>query len=149
MPPQFILPKGNRERALPLAHTVLAGLDETVAWRVTIEPVKSTRTLSQNAYLFGVCYKMISEVTGYELQEVHEYCLGAHFGWVDKKVPKRPSNRHGTYSVPRRSTTINEAGKRSVLSKKDFSTYVDFVQRFAAEKLSLVLPDPDPSLRIR
>lgn len=140
--PSFILPRGPRERALPLAHTVLAGLDEGAAWRVTIEPVKSTRTLAQNAYLFGVCYKMISEATGYELQEVHEYCLGQHFGWVDKKVPKRPSNRHGTYSVPRRTTTTNEKGKRAVLSTQEFADFVSFVQRFAAEKLCLVIPDP-------
>ncbi len=142
----FILPINGREKALQLAHTILSGLDEGVAWQVSVEPVKSTRTLSQNAYLFGVCYKLISEATGYELDEVHEYCLGTHFGWVDKKVPKRPSNRHGTYSIPRRTTTTNEEGKRQVLSIQEFGDYIDFVQRFAAQKLSLLIPDPEPSL---
>jgi hypothetical protein len=144
--PEFILPKGSRERAMPLAHTVLAGLDELVAWRVTIEPIKSSRTLSQNAYLFGVCYPAMSERSGYETAELHEYLLGEFYGWVDKRVPKKPSNPRGKESVPRRTTTRNEKGKRAVLSTKEFADYVEFVQRFAAEKLMLVIPDPDAGL---
>lgn len=144
--PEFILPKGSRERALPLAHTVLAGLDELVAWRVTIEPVKDERTVSQNAYLFGVCYPLMSEYSGYEKAELHEYLLGEFYGWVDKRVPKKPSNPTGKESIPRRTTTKNEKGKRDVLDKKPFGEFVDFVQRFAAEKLMLVIPDPDPGL---
>lgn len=144
--PEFILPKGSRERALPLAKSVLDGLDELVAWRVTIEPVKATRSLSQNAYLWGVCYPLISERSGYETAELHEYLLGEFYGWVDKRVPKKPSNPRGKESVPRRTTTTNEKGKRAVLSKKEFADFVGFVQRFAAEKLMLVIPDPDAGL---
>jgi len=107
---------------------------------------KSTRTLSQNAYLFGVCYPMMSERSGYEISELHEYCLGEFYGWVDKRVPKKPSNPNGKESIPRRTTTTNEKGKRQVISTKEFCDYVDFVQRFAAEKLMLVIPDPDKSL---
>lgn len=147
--PQFVLPRGDRKRALLLAVSVLENLDEDAAWRVTIEPAKATRTLSQNAYLFGVCYKMISEATGYELDEVHEYCLGQHFGWRIKRVPKKPSNPQGKESIPLRTTTTNEAGKRSMLNTRQFSDYVDDVQRFAAKTLSIVIPDPDPSLRKR
>lgn len=142
--PQFILPKGRRDRALPLAHTLLAGLDELVAWRVTIEPARSTRTDAQNAYLWGVANKMISDATGYEAEEVHEYLCGQHFGWKDKRVPKTPRNPSGIESVPRRTTTRNEQGKRNVLNTREFADYVDFVQRFAAKKLGLFIPDPDP-----
>lgn len=144
--PEFILPTHNRERALELGHTVLTSLDELVAWRVTVEPVKATRTLSQNAYLWGVCYPMMSERSGYETAELHEYLLGEFYGWVEKRVPKKPSNPKGTESVPRRSTTKNEAGERAVLTTKEFADFVDFVQRLAAEKMMLVIPDPDPQL---
>lgn len=142
--PKFILPSGSRKRALPLATEVLAGLDESIAWQVTAEPVKSARTASQNAYLFGVCNTMISEATGYEVDEVHEYLCGQRWGWQDKRVPKTPRNPSGVVSVPIRTTTRNEQGKRCVLTTTEFSNFVDFVQRFAAKKLGLVIPDPDP-----
>ena len=144
--PEFILPIHDREKAIQLAHTVLNGLDELVAWRVTVEPVKETRTLSQNAYLWGVCYPLMSERSGYEVAELHEYLLGEFYGWVEKRVPKKPSNPKGTESVPRRTTTKNEAGERAVLSTKEFADFVDFVQRIAAEKMMLVIPSPDEHL---
>lgn len=143
----FNLPKGQRSRALQLATAALAALDEAQAWKVTAEPVRHTRSLSQNAYLWAVPYKLISEATGYEVEEVHEYLLGRHFGWKDKRVPKTPRNPSGVESVPMRTTTTDEHGKRSVLSAQEFSDYVDFIQRFAAMKLSLVIPDPDPMFR--
>jgi hypothetical protein len=145
--PEFILSTHNREKALQLAHTVLASLDELVAWRVVVEPVKIDRTLQQNRYLNGVAYKMIGEVTGYERAEIHEYFLGLFFGWRQKKVPRKPSNPRGLESVPVRTTTTDESGKRALLSTEDFWKYVEFLQRFAAERLHLVIPDPDPSLR--
>lgn len=147
--PEFILPTHNRTRALELAKTVLGSLDELVAWRVTAEPVRYTRSILQNNYLWGVANKMISEKTGYELEEIHEYLLGAYFGWRKKRVPKKPSNPKGWESVPRRTTTIDEHGKRKVLTTVQFSEYVEFVQRFAAQKLGLIIPDPDPEYASR
>jgi hypothetical protein len=143
----FLLPKGDRKRALELAQFALAGLDPEQAWKVTAEPVKNARSLSQNAYLHGVCNKMISDLTGYEADEVHEYLLGRYFGWKDKRVPKTPRCPLGVESVPVRTTTTDQHGKRSVLSPQEFSDYVDFIQRFAAQTLGLVLPDPDPLFR--
>jgi hypothetical protein len=146
--PEFILGTVNREKALQLAHLVLTSLDELVAWRVVIEPVVYERTSQQNRYLHGVAYKMISDHTGYEREELHEYFLGTHFGWKTQRVPRKPSNPKGEESRPIRTTTTNETGQRSVLSTKEFWEYVEFLQRFAAQKLQLVIPDPDPSLRV-
>lgn len=143
--PTLTLPKGNRKHALPKAIALLESLDEEAAWKLTIEPVKRERSESQNAYLWAVPNKMISEVTGYEAEEVHEYLCGQYWGWKDKRVPKTPRNPEGVESVPIRTTTRNEQGKRDVLKAKDFSDYVDFVQRFAAKKLGLLIPDPDPA----
>lgn len=147
--PEFTLPAGSRKRSLPLAMTVLESLDEQTAWKVTVEPVKRQRSHNQNAYLWAVPYKIISEHTGYEIEELHEYLLGCFFGWREKKVPKKPSNIKGVESVPLRTTTTNENGKRSVLTTTQFAEYVDFIQRFAAKKLGLVLPDPDPQWKVR
>lgn len=140
----IILPKGKRTRAVELAQLALANLDPDESWRITAEPVKSTRSHSQNAYLWAVPYRLISEATGYEAEEVHEYFLGRFFGWKDKKVPKTPRNPLGVESVPVRTTTTDEHGKRSVLSVDQFSEYVAYIQRFGAMKLGIVIPDPDP-----
>lgn len=145
--PEFILYTHNRSKAIELAQKVMLSLDELVAWKVVIEPVQIERTLQQNRYLNGIAYKMIGEVTGYERAEIHEYFLGLFFGWRQKKVPRKPSNPRGLESVPVRTTTTDETGKRQVLSTEDFWKYVEFLQRFAAERLHLVIPDPDPSLR--
>ncbi len=145
--PEFILGTHNRAKAVQLATTLLSSLDELVAWKVTVEPVQIDRTIQQNRYLNGVAYKMIREVTGYERAEIHEYFLGLFFGWREKKVPRKPSNPKGVESVPVRTTTTNESGKRALLSTEDFWKYVEFLQRFAAQRLQLVIPDPDPALR--
>ena len=140
----FVLPKGRSQRVLENAQLAIAGLDANEAWKITAEPVKATRSNSFNAYLWAVPYKLISEATGYEVEEVHEYFLGRFFGWKDKKVPKTPRNPSGVESVPVRTTTTDEHGKRSVLSMDQFGEYVAFIQRFAATKLGIVVPDPDP-----
>lgn len=142
---EFIIPGGKgRTAAIQLVMDTLLKLDPKVFWKVEVSESKRTRSDIQNAYLWAVPNKMISEVTGYEATEVHEYLCGQHWGWKDKRVPKTPHNPKGIESVPRRTTTRNEEGKRDVLKTKAFSDYVDFVQRFAAQKLDLVIPDPDP-----
>lgn len=142
--PTFTLQRGARERALKVALQLLESLDEMVSWKVTIEPVKNVRSAAQNAYLWAVPNKLISDATGYEMEEVHEFLCGTHWGWKDKKVPKTPRNPDGLESVPIRTTTRDANGKRSVLTTIEFSEYVDFVQRFAAKRLQLMIPDPDP-----
>jgi hypothetical protein len=100
---------------------------------VTCEKWKNTRSSAQNRYLFGVAYPPIAEATGYEVDDIHEYCLGRHFGWVDKPVPKTPRNPEGFESKPYRTTTTDENGKRNLLSKGEFAKFVGTVERVAAQ----------------
>jgi len=100
---------------------------------VSSNPWKKTRSNEQNALLFGVVYPPIAEAMGYTVEDIHEYMLGRHFGWVDAKVPKTPRNPDGLESRPFRTTTRDETGKRNVLSTKDFSKFLDTVERVAAQ----------------
>jgi hypothetical protein len=100
---------------------------------VSCAPWKATRSNEQNALLFGVVYPPIAEAMGYEVADIHEYMLGAHFGWVDKKVPKTPRNSEGIESRPFRTTTTDENGKRNVLKKDEFSKFLATVERIAAK----------------
>lgn len=144
MSTQIILPADRpRDDAIARLVRFCHQLDSRKPWKWTCEPYKATRSGQQNRYLHGVCYKLISDATGYEPEDVAEYLLGTYFGWKDKKVPKTPRNPEGFESVPIRSTTRNEDGRRDVLSWEQFAEYVAFIQRFAAGK-GIYIPDPDP-----
>jgi len=107
------------------------------------KPWKASRSNAQNNYLFGVAYPLIAEAMGYDVTAVHEYMLGRHFGWVDKKCPKTPRNPEGFESVPFRTTTKDQYGKRSVLKKMEFAEFIATVQRIAAQA-GVYVPDPEP-----
>lgn len=132
-----------REKAIQRIAAFLSLLDIGKDWEITIALKKRCRSSAQNNYLWGVAYKILSDQTGFESEEIAEYMLGRYFGWHEKKVPKKPSNPTGFESVPIRSTTRDAEGKRCVLSTLEFSEYVAYIQRFAAHK-GWVIPDPDP-----
>lgn len=143
LPKQWLLPKLlPRDRVANAVRVFIAALDPAKPYRVTVEVAKVPRSNQQNRYLWGVAYKLIADAVGYEVEEVHEYLCGYMWGWTEKRVPKKPSNPTGIESVPIRTTTTDENGKRSVLSKMEFADYVAFVQRFGA-KHGVLIPDPD------
>lgn len=134
------LPKQNRTSTVERLCKFLLALPEKV-YRVEVKEQRNTRSLQQCRYLNGVAYKLLSEATGYERDDISEYMCGQYFGWRTKKVPRKPGSS-GTEDVPVRTTTTNEAGERDVLSKTEFVDFVEFVQRFAAER-GIYIPDPD------
>lgn len=133
----------TRSRDIGLIVQELEGLPEDRTWRIRIEEVKSKRRAKANNYYWGVVVEMMSDLTGYEGEEIHEYLCGARWGWKDKRVPKTPRNPEGLESVPVRTTTTDEHGKRSVLRIMQFHAFVEFARRFALLKLNLVTPEPD------
>lgn len=111
---------------------------------VEIGEWKPARSSEQNAYLFGVCYPLLADAKGYEVADIHEWMCGQHFGWKDETCPKTPHNPQGVRSVPIRTTTRDESGKRSVLTSTQFSEFVAMVQRVGANA-GVFIPDPEPS----
>lgn len=103
---------------------------------------KPTRTSEQNAYLWGVCYATLGPAMGYDPEDLHEYFCGRMYGWKDVKVPKTPRNPEGLASTPIRTTTRDADGKRSTLSKKEFSEFVEMVHRVAAGA-GVFIPDAE------
>jgi hypothetical protein len=100
---------------------------------------EDTRTSRQNRYLFAACYPPICEATGYTKEEVHEWVCGTHFGWTDRKVPKTPHNPNGIESVPVRTTTRDEFGKRDTVSKEVFAGFLEEVYRLASKVNVLIV----------
>jgi hypothetical protein len=100
---------------------------------VSCAPWKATRSNEQNALLFGAIYPPIAEAMGYTVEDIHEFMCGTHFGWVDVKRPKTPRNPEGMGSKPFRTTTRDENGRRKVLTKDEFSRFIETVERIAAK----------------
>lgn len=139
------VPSGHKQRCLDIERVVHA-LEELPCereWKVVVEPVRSKRSTDANEYYWGCVIEMISNVTGYEPEEVHEYLCGLRWGWKQKKVPKTPHNPGGIEDIPVRTTTTDAQGKRCVLTIMEFYEYVEFCRRFASIKLALNIPDPD------
>jgi len=78
-------------------------------------------------------YEPLAAHMGYDAEDVHEWMCGRMWGWKDVAVPKTPRNPEGLASVPVRTTTRNEEGKRDVIDKPTFSKFVDMVDRIAAQ----------------
>lgn len=100
---------------------------------VESKPYKARRSSEQNRLLFGVMYPPIAAHTGFTVDEIHAWMLGSHFGWVDKPVPRTPRNSEGVESVPYRTTTKGPDGRRSVLTKAEFSEFLEHVEHVAAK----------------
>lgn len=141
MSTEFTLPKGIRNLSRIVAF--LSALSPSKAWRIEVTEDRDSRSIQQCRYLNGVAYKLLSDATGYERDDISEFMCGTYWGWKQKKVPKTPSNPEGVEDVPLRTTTTNEQGKRQVISTLEFMEFVAFVQRFAAKK-GVFIPDPDP-----
>lgn len=100
--------------------------------KVECGPWKSTRSGEQNALLWAM-YEPIAEHMGYDREDIHEWMCGRFWGWKDVKVPKTPRNPEGLASVPVRTTTRNEEGKRDVLDAYEFTKFIEMVERIAAQ----------------
>ena len=128
---QVLLPKGMaREGVIGRITRLLASLPLDKAWRVEIAEHKARRSDQQNRYLWGVVYPTIAKsLAGWDADDIHQYFLGEWAGWetLDGLGKKR----------------LRPVRRSSRLSKQEFSDYVGFIQRRAAEH-GIFVPDADP-----
>lgn len=99
---------------------------------VECKPWRKSRSSEQNALLWAM-YAPIAQHMGYDSEDVHEWMCGRMWGWKDVKVPKTPRNPEGLASVPVRTTTRNEDGRRNVIDKAEFAKFVDMVERISVQ----------------
>lgn len=98
---------------------------------VVVRPHQRTRSLDQNAWIWGVAYPILAEHLGYdkhEHEDLHyalvEKCFGSHF---DKRLGQMVPNK-----------------RSSKLTTREFSEYMEWLVRFAAQECGGVyIPLPD------
>jgi hypothetical protein len=101
----------------------LTGLDGKRV-EVKVEREKRRRSNNQNSYYWGVVLKLITDHTGAEPEDIHA-ALKMHF------CPKRFIGNLVAPSSTARLDTV------------DFEAYLEKVRRWAAEELSINIPDPN------
>lgn len=89
---------------------------------VVVRLPRKDRSYKQNRFLWGVCYELISEATGYTREEVHDAM----------RLMFLKDETRGILTL--KSTTS--------LTTIEMNEYWAKMQQFAAEKLDLVIPDP-------
>jgi hypothetical protein len=127
----FLLPKLlPREGQIDRILNAIMTLPIDCAYRVEIKEAKATRSEKQNRYLWGCVYPAITaHLEGWESEDVHDWCLGEHFGWetIEGLGKKR----------------LRPLRRSSKLSKFEFMQYIEFIQRRMAG-FGIIIPDPDP-----
>lgn len=84
---------------------------------------KSKRSLSQNSYMWGVVYEILSEHTGYTPDEIHAIMKFKFLRIMDE--------RNNEYV--RSTTKLNTA---------EMESYLDKIKKWAAQDLGVFIPDP-------
>jgi hypothetical protein len=98
-------------------------------WEIEIKPYKKNRSLKQNRLYFK-WMKIIGDELGYESEEVH--AIMADKFLTDKFV------EYGGKQIKQDKST-------SRLNTKEFTDYLQRIDRFVAQQLGIVLPVPDDS----
>lgn len=142
---EFILPRmlkkgvkiAERTHALLELSVFLNKLDPERPWSVKVEHWKKARTDEQNKALFGLAYKIISEETGNDKDDIHDAMCRGKFGTIEFELAGQILTR------PLRTTTRDMNGKRDVLDWSQFSDFYTYVESEAA-KMGIRIPAPDP-----
>lgn len=125
----FFIQPGPRAEMVARIQRFLFSLENDKVWKVDISEFKRTRSNDQNAYLWGVAYPAIlKHLPGWDAEDIHEYCLGECFGWETMSGLGKKR--------------IKPVRRSSKLSTKEFSAYVEFIQRTMAEK-GIDVPSPN------
>ena len=138
---RFVLRKnGGREKILANIAKFLAILPANREFIVEIRHYRRSRTLAQNAMLWGLAYPPIMQAMGLsgesDREMLHKAFCELYFGRVEVEI------MGVAMTLPKRTTTTDEQGRRSVLTTLEFSDFWSFVQRQAAE-LGIYVPDPE------
>lgn len=93
---------------------------------VIIEPEKRYRSVQQNRYLWGVVYRLIADHTGHSAEEIHEMMK---FRFNQRRLEVG-------------GDILDYGGSTTELTTAEFEVYAEAIRRWAAEKLSLNIPEP-------
>lgn len=104
---------------------------------IVIEKKHATRSVLQNAYYWGAVLGGIAEATGQPSLDLHEF-----FKLTFNVRPIVITDRNGVIVAEERI-----GGSTRLLNRITFGEYLESIRVFAAERLDVVIPEPDPNYR--
>jgi len=132
---KFVLYTTNRQQVMDAAIDYIKRLPADKIFQIDIGGFNVSRTAQQNRALFGLAYPLLSQHTGFNPDDIHEYMLMKYFGTVEAIVFGRKKYK------PFRTTTTDEHGNGKLLSTQEFAEFYSFIQSEAAA-LGCNIPDP-------
>jgi hypothetical protein len=105
-------------------------------YQVTVQ--KMTRSQQANAYYWGVVLKAIDDHTHQGTDDIHDAMCQMFLPNVGKQVQFHNAVSRTTVTV------ATETRRSSKLPSDAFYDFVEKVRAWAADFLSLTIPDPDP-----
>ena len=99
--------------------------------RITVER-GGKRTNKQNAWLWGVAYKLLSDHLGYTPEEIHEVCK-QKFNSKPVEITNKQTGETETIIIGATTTDLNKL--------EEWESFKEQVQRLGAS-LGVVIPDP-------
>ena len=129
-----IFPKGTQpDDIIKAVATMVAAIDISKAWCISVEPWKRKRSDAQNRFLWGVAYPMILEqggetLGGWTRDDLHDYFLGECFGWEVLEGFGRKRMR--------------PLKRSSGLNKDEFKEYLMFIEQRCLDMGMGPLPEP-------
>ena len=132
MKPKF---EGKIQQGIPFFNTADFSTYNNQECTLIIGKVKQyeIRSNQQNRYMFGVVYKLISEHTGFSVDEVHELCKGMFL----KQPPHLLQLKNGKHME------INIVRPTSSLSTVELENYLSEIRMWASIELGVYIPLPN------
>lgn len=113
--------------------SAVSSIREDSPVEVTVTRLYATRSQKQNRWYWGVAVSLLSEHTGYGPKEMHDI-LKAKF------LPKHLAVTNGNGRIV---DSFVIGGSTRDLNTVEFKDYSERIQRWAADDLGVVIPDPD------
>lgn len=107
----------------------IANLSPDKVWEIYVSRYRQKRTNRQNSLYWMWCdevAKAVSEYTGYDKEDIHEFCKQSF-------LPGRTIEIEGMEAIRYTTTALNTA---------EMAQYTDKVYRWATTELGLMLPLP-------
>jgi hypothetical protein len=104
---------------------------------ITVERKRATRSRIQNAWYWGQILRLLSDHTGYTVDELHDYCK-QRFNPTRVLIHDQDGAIVDESRIGRSTTKLNRV---------TFGEYCEAIRQWAAQDLQVVIPDPDPNWR--
>jgi len=111
------------------ARVWIDNLDPNKKWAVEIKEYRRKRSNDQNAYIHAVPLKLISDHTGYTMEEVKEWLCGEFMGWEEYQLVDKLMHR------PLKTT--------SQMNTAEMTGFIEYMQWYGSSKLNLNIPSPN------